>query len=136
MFEAEQKPECGSSEYPTGTADLPEKRQYTIKGIEAEAIDLMRAAATKEGMKIGAWVSARMKEAASRSLGPALPIEVPAARQEPSCATGRQTDETPDSETLAAAVREVNTRLREIESELHQITKSQRTIMTKILDIA
>jgi hypothetical protein len=45
-----------------------EKLQYTIKGIEKRSVDLMRSAAKVEGMKIGAWVSRRLREAAEASL--------------------------------------------------------------------
>ena len=45
-----------------------EKRQYTIKGIEGQTLDLMRTAARKDGMKVGAWVSMRLREAADRAL--------------------------------------------------------------------
>ncbi|MDP4575589.1 hypothetical protein Q9K02_10615 [Qipengyuania sp. G39] len=45
-----------------------EKLQYTIKGIERRSVDLMRSAAKQDGMKIGAWVSRRMREAAQASL--------------------------------------------------------------------
>jgi hypothetical protein len=46
----------------------PVKRQYTVKGIDNSTVVLMRNAAQKEGMKIGAWVSLRMREAALRAL--------------------------------------------------------------------
>ena len=44
------------------------RRQYTLKGVEQEAIELMRLAADAQGMKIGHWVSDRLKEAAKRAL--------------------------------------------------------------------
>lgn len=50
-----------------------EKLQYTIKGIERRSVDLMRDAAKQDGMKIGAWVSRRMREAAQASLDGRLP---------------------------------------------------------------
>lgn len=46
----------------------PTKRQYTLKGVESETVELMRSAAKHEGMKIGSWVSARLKEAANNAL--------------------------------------------------------------------
>jgi uncharacterized protein (UPF0335 family) len=45
-----------------------ERRQYTLKGVEQEALDLMRQAADAQGMKIGHWVSDRIKEAAKKAL--------------------------------------------------------------------
>jgi hypothetical protein len=52
------------------------KRQYTIKGIDAHTVDMVRSAAQKEGMKVGAWVSSRIEEAASRALSGEDKIDV------------------------------------------------------------
>jgi hypothetical protein len=46
----------------------PDKKPYTIKSIDTVTIDMMREAAQREGMKISAWVSNRLREAAVRSL--------------------------------------------------------------------
>lgn len=48
-----------------GAAD---RQQYTLKGVEVEAVELMRLAAETKGMKIGHWVSDRLKEAAKTAL--------------------------------------------------------------------
>jgi hypothetical protein len=45
-----------------------ERLQYTLKGVEKRSLDLMRDAARADGMKIGAWVSRHMREAAEASL--------------------------------------------------------------------
>lgn len=45
-----------------------ERLQYTLKGVEKRSLELMRDAARADGMKIGAWVSKRMREAAESSL--------------------------------------------------------------------
>ena len=44
------------------------KVQYTVKGIQRQTVEAMREAANREGMKIGSWVSVRLREAAERSL--------------------------------------------------------------------
>lgn len=54
----------------SGSAPLSgtSKVQYTVKGIQRQTVEAMREAANREGMKIGSWVSVRLKEAAERSL--------------------------------------------------------------------
>lgn len=69
MFDSQSDGEIPSS--PSDAAldtSSDDKLQYTIKGIERRSIELMRDAARGEGMKIGAWVSKRLKEAAVASL--------------------------------------------------------------------
>ena len=57
------------SDAPNGnTATADDRRQYTIKSLDTETIQLMKEAARKEGMKIGAWASMHLKAAAVRSL--------------------------------------------------------------------
>ena len=85
--------------------------QYTLKGVDPESIELMRAAARREGMKIGAWASARMKEAAQRSL--AIAEQAGGA--------------------LASRTAVDSDRLRRIEDELAEIAKIQRVIMARML---
>lgn len=106
------------------------RRQYTLKGVEAEVLDLMRNAARKEGMKIGSWVSLRMKEAAQRAL------EAETARNE-----RVRTDEHQSVpllveklyEAFALYRRESDERLARIESEILDINSSQRAIMVNLL---
>ena len=133
MFEAGQTPGSGCSDRSDAAADGPEKRQYTIKGIEAEAIELVRDAARRDGMKIGAWISSRMKEAAFRSLS--APQAISAQQGYEGQIQNREAEDTSSSE-IAAALHALDRRLREIEDEMHQITKSQRTIMSRMLESA
>src|SRR5690242_15341802 len=118
MFDAGS--EAGT--YDSGDDRLPQKRQYTLKGIEADTIRLMRFAANKEGMKIGSWVSLRMKEAAERALSN--------SNVSPGSAAGNS--EVAASEEVAAILRHitveyeaqlsaVNERFSKLERELHEI---------------
>ena len=84
------------------------RQQYTLKGVDPEAIELMRTAARHEGMKIGAWVSARLKEAANRSLQLGdISVEI---------------------------ILPTDDRLQKIENELAEIARIQRTIMAAMLE--
>jgi hypothetical protein len=131
MLDAEQDPGSGHTDHFEGDAGS-EKRQYTVKGIDVDAISMMRDAARKDGMKIGAWVSARMKEAAFRSLNQHPMPNV----------TGLNT--LPDVEELDLKRLvydlycnrlEAEAKLQSIQAELHEITSSQRTIMAKMLQM-
>jgi uncharacterized protein (DUF1778 family) len=44
------------------------RAQYTLKGVTAETLDLMRKAAAHEGMKIGEWADKAIRHAAEASL--------------------------------------------------------------------
>jgi hypothetical protein len=123
--------ECVSSHEPN--PERNPRRQYTLKGVEEQAISLMRDAAKKEGMKIGSWVSLRLKEAATKSL------------HGTDAAVSQSTFSTPASsrqeEVLIEIARLISTiqhqsesRFIEIERELHEITRSQRTILSGIVD--
>ena len=114
--------------------DRPSRRQYTLKGVDVEAVRLMRDAASKEGMKIGSWVSLRMREAAERALS-AQSVSRPAA-------SGKAPDV--QSEEVVVAVQQLvkiyetqiaatNERFQKLERELHEITSGQRTIMSVLL---
>jgi len=101
------------------------RRQYTIKGIETETVELMRTAARKQGMKVGAWISTRLREAASRALA--------------------GESETPKNELseLREYIRRIEQnqheereRLRAIQDELNGMLKTQNSIMSKILSTA
>ncbi|HEY4342795.1 MAG TPA: hypothetical protein VGN05_00495 [Parvibaculum sp.] len=48
--------------------DENQKSQWTIKGLDAVAVELSRKAAQKRGMRIGAWVSEALMMAASGDL--------------------------------------------------------------------
>jgi hypothetical protein len=110
------------------------KRQYTVKGIDVETVDLMRDAARFDGMKINAWISSRMRGAAEQSLNL---CGVESGRSDVStneADTGRSFESLlealADFRAYQAAADE---RLKKIENELHEITSSQRTILTKML---
>lgn len=69
MFDSQSQGEASADHRDSGyEASSEAKLQYTIKGIEKRSVDLMRSAAKVEGMKIGAWVSKRLREAAEASL--------------------------------------------------------------------
>jgi hypothetical protein len=99
------------------------KKQYTIKGIEGRTVELMRFAARKEGMKVGAWVAARLQEAADRAL--------------------KGEDNNPEIAELREHIRRIEDTQREeqerlvnIQSELTAIVRSQNSIMACILSKA
>lgn len=102
----------------TAVSDSSERRdrssQYTIKGIDPESVDMMRTAARRDGMKIGAWVSARMKEAATRSLS----------------------DVVVERGAYALLGNESDSRLARIEQELAEIARAQRIIMARMLEVS
>ena len=101
------------------------RRQYTVKGIEAETIDLMRDAARKEGMKIGSWISMRMKEAAEKALTDMqenIPDRISNMTENKPC-TPEQIDYFSTGE-----------RLSRIERELVEIGRAQRIIMSRLLE--
>ncbi|MBW6527196.1 hypothetical protein KZ813_10125 [Sphingomonas sp. RHCKR7] len=118
----------GVGTYDHGDDRSPEKRQYTVKGIEAETVTLMRSAANKEGMKIGSWVSLRMREAAERALA-----------NGDDCSLTKQADLKLDNAVsrMAAVLeryeRNVEARLVVVERELHEITSSQRSILSALI---
>lgn len=104
-----------------------ERRQYTLKGVEQEAVDLMRQAADAQGMKIGHWVSDRIKEAAKKAL-----VE---NRKQQELLKGVLGDECEQSSlrTLtfsegSMAQSEIEERLRRVELEIQDLMKQQRDI--------
>lgn len=114
--------------------DRPSRRQYTLKGVEADTIRLMRDAATKEGMKIGSWVSLRMREAAERALSRSEEAVV----DQPSLGDHVSQTELAEAFQHIATVWEAqlaasNERFVKLEQELHEITSGQRTIMSALL---
>jgi uncharacterized protein YfeS len=70
MMQAESNSKYGSARERIHTKKEVERerQQYTLKGVETEAVELMRLAASSQGVKIGHWVSERLKEAAKRAL--------------------------------------------------------------------
>ncbi len=99
--------------------DRSPKRQYTLKGVEAEAIELMRDAARTEGMKIGSWVSLRMREAAEKALN-----------QKSTRLNAQQQGAIVSQEEL---VRELSARVSSLEQEIRELTKTQMAVMARII---
>jgi hypothetical protein len=92
--------------------------------VEAEAIDLMRDAARVEGMKIGSWVSLRMREAAEKALN-----RKPGVRE---VVRSRFSAE-PSNVGQENLIKELSERLGDMERELRDLTKNQMAIMAKLL---
>jgi hypothetical protein len=104
-----------------GSGEVKSKRQYTIKGIEERTVELMRSAARKDGMKVGAWVSSRLQEAADRALqGENNNAEIVDLREHIRRIEGAQCEE--------------RERLESIQSELAAIVRSQNSIMAHLLN--
>ncbi len=98
------------------------RRQYTIKGIENETLDLMRTAARKQGMRVGAWVSARLREAADRAL-----------HGEDSKWKNEMVELRDHIRRIEESQKEEAQRLRAIQDELSGMIRAQHCIMTRIL---
>ncbi|HMI19771.1 MAG TPA: hypothetical protein VK533_09520 [Sphingomonas sp.] len=126
MLDAERAggSDCASASEPD--PDRASRRQYTLKGVEAEAIALMRDAARQEGMKIGSWVSLRMREAAEKAL-----------RRKPEAgliqSTGLRRSEGKDESGQNDLVRELSARLLVMEQELRELSKAQMAVMAKLI---
>jgi hypothetical protein len=103
------------------------KRQYTLKGVEIETIDLMRSAAKKEGMKVGAWVSARLREAARKALGEDKGADEFAEIRD-------QIRKVEENQILERE--DLRENLRAIQDELRGVLRTQNSIMSKILSQA
>lgn len=129
--------------FESGDDRPPERRQYTLKGVEADTIRLMRYAANKEGMKIGSWVSLRMREAAQRALAGNSALQESAAkdkevRELPTPAPSSSDGELAEAFQHLSALWEAqlmasNDRFMKLEKELHELTSGQRTIMSALL---
>ena len=127
---------CAGSEDSSadGTGSLPSKRQYTLKGVEAEAIDLMRSAASRDGMKIGAWVSMRMKEAAERSLlNDPVSDSAPTLRERARHSRRTAVQHISNDSGAEALIPGLVSRVIELETELREIAKTQRAILTRLI---
>lgn len=113
--------------------DSADRRQYTLKGIEPEALDLMRLAADAQGMKIGHWVSDRIKEAAKKALS-----ENGKQREILECVAGAD-DDFSTLRTLAmsegsmSAV-ELEERVRRLELEIQDLLKQQRNMFALLVE--
>jgi len=112
-------------------SDRPSKKQYTLKGVEEDTIRLMRDAASREGMKIGSWVSLRMREAAEKAL------ELNKER-----GTSHSRISAPDDPSeliyqlclvINSQREEAEARFTKLERELHEITSGQRSILSSLL---
>lgn len=97
------------------------RQQYTLKGIEPQTLDLVRDAAEFEGMRINSWVSTRMKEAAQRSLG--LDMQIISGSM------------IKDDFSLADFVKETESRLRELERDIHNVLRVQRSMLVDIINV-
>lgn len=120
MLDYSRQDSNASSETDSAGPDR-ERTQYTVKGIDRGTVDLMREAARKDGMKIGAWVSAKLREAAHRSFGEGSSDADPSALLDQMAKLMLDYQEQSDQ------------RLRKIENELLEITSGQRTIMNKVI---
>lgn len=103
------------------------RRQYTLKGVESDAIELMRQAANVQGMKIGHWVSDRIKEAAIKALKD--------VEQERSVLQ-RLVSQQPQSNVgsvvgleLQNPPSELDARIRSLEIEVRELLKSQNEML-------
>lgn len=106
-----------------------ERRQYTLKGVEPEAVDLMRLAADAQGMKIGHWVSDRIKEAARKALA-----ENGKQREVLECVAGADSDLS-NLRTLTLSEgsmsrSELEERVRRMELEIQDLMKQQRNMLS------
>ena len=113
--------------------DSVDRRQYTLKGIEPEALDLMRLAADAQGMKIGHWVSDRIKEAAKKALS-----ENGKQREILECVVGADGDSSSlrtltMSEGFMSGI-ELEERVRRLELEIQDLLKQQRKMLTIMVE--
>ena len=131
--------DAGSGGSDIGTFDSgddrsPERRQYTLKGVEADTIRLMRYAASKEGMKIGSWVSVRMREAAERALSKdPQDRETTYERQAVGAAPVSEDALSSLVDFIKAQQQATERRFAVLEKELHEITSGQRTILSALI---
>lgn len=113
--------------------DSTDRRQYTLKGVETEAVDLMRLAADAQGMKIGHWVSDRIKEAARKAL-----VENGKQREILECVAGQDDDQS-TLRTLAMSNgsmtgTELEERVRRLELEIQDLLKQQRNMLSLLVE--
>jgi hypothetical protein len=109
-----------------------ERRQYTLKGVESEAVDLMRLAADAQGMKIGHWVSDRIKEAAKKAL-----VENGKQREILQYVASDDNQSSLRTLTLNEGVMskvELEERVRRIEIEIQDLLKQQRNMLSILVE--
>lgn len=107
------------------------RRQYTLKGVESEAIDLMRLAADAQGMKIGHWVSDRLKEAAKRALADAEKQKEVMEAVVGGCEKSQLRTLALVDGSMGRA--ELEERVRRLELEIQDLLKSQRDMLQLVL---
>lgn len=105
---------------PNDSRTADERLQYTIKGIERRSVELMRSAAKQDGMKIGVWVSRRMREAAEASLDGRAPSY--ASQEEPA-----------DAHVGEPASKEVLDALRTLQREIEAIRENQKLLIAGLI---
>lgn len=110
-----------------------ERRQYTLKGVESEAIELMREAAQTQGRKIGHWVSEKLKEAAVQSLEEHHKKED--ALQSMASSGGLYKSDIPRHESgeQDALVHELYARVSSLELEMRDLIRQQRDVFAMLL---
>lgn len=119
----------------SGADDLrgEEKLQYTLKGVEKRSLDLMRSAAQADGMKIGAWVSKRMREAAEASLASSVVSSATnIGLKSPDFRKSLVRSGSADSSSLERMVSVLEARLRIIQGDLDNLRETQYIILSKI----
>jgi hypothetical protein len=99
------------------------KVQYTVKGIHRQTVEAMRQAANREGMKIGSWVSVRLREAAERSLS--------ASEDFGSVNLAELHDAIHEMKALVSQYTLVS---EEIQKEIIDLGKFQKTMMTLLIE--
>ncbi|MCW2351203.1 hypothetical protein [Sphingobium sp. B12D2B] len=125
--------------FDSGNDGTPERRQYTLKGVETDTIRLMRYAASREGMKIGSWVSLRMREAAEKALAKDnsdnnAEVNLPRANIDNESHYQRNGSVSLDAfEAIQSAQMALDARLTRIEDELRDLASGQRTILSAIV---
>lgn len=105
-----------------------ERRQYTLKGVENEAVELMRLAADAQGMKIGHWVSDRIKEAAKKAL-----VENGKQRELLESVAGSNESSALRTLTMSddpMSSSEIEERVRRLELEMQDLLKQQRDLLS------
>ena len=98
-------------------------KSWTIRKIDAETIEKTKAAAGRSGMKIGAWVDLRLKEAANTTLNHSSETEL-------SKELNQIVDALDSSENHS-----VLDRISKIESEFVQIIKGQHSILMALQEM-
>lgn len=99
------------------------KVQYTVKGIQRQTVEAMREAANREGMKIGSWVSVRLREAAERSLS---------ASEDFGAVNLAELHEA--IHEMKALVSQYTLVSEEIQKEISDLGKFQRSMMTLLIE--